>query len=181
VNSFPVLVNLGCGVALGIICIASIARADVPPIEGHVALGVRASSTSEPNNGFVVDETARVRVAADGLVGFRLGRTVVGLHAGIATPLEFYASPWFDSGEWVASTNSSIYPVDIGLGIELDARAGIWFSAWLGATVSLTRASSPAARISAIDFTGNRDATSWSDHTTRLGYGAELGYDITRT
>jgi hypothetical protein len=32
--------------------------------------------------------------------------------------------------------------------------------------------------ISAIDFTGDIPATSWSDRTTSLGYRASIGYDV---
>jgi hypothetical protein len=160
--------------------LSSASRADLPPIEGRIALGVRASSTSDTHYDFVVDDSSSVRLAADGMIGLRFGRIVVGLHAGIATPLRFSSSPEFDSGEVVASTNSTIYPLDLGLGAQLDAGGGVWVSAWLGATASFTHADSPAAHISAIDFTGDIPAASWSDQSLSLGYGAAVGYDIVR-
>ena len=46
--------------------------------------------------------------------------------------------------------------------------------------MAFTQATSPATHINAIDFTGDIPAASWSDHTTSLGYGAALGYDIVR-
>jgi hypothetical protein len=163
-----------------ITCVSGVSRADAPPIEGRIALGVRASSTSDSHYDFVVDDSSSVRLAADGMIGLRFGRVVVGLHAGVATPLRFFSSPQFDSGEIVASTNSTIYPLDLGLGAQLDAGAGVWVSAWLGTTASFTHASSPAAHISAIDFTGDIPAASWSDQSLSLGYGAAVGYDIVR-
>jgi hypothetical protein len=170
-------VQLGCPLVLGIMCIASIARGDVP-IAGHVALGLRGSSTSEAHYDEVFDDTASVRAAAEGLLGLRAGRVVIGLHGGIATPLGFYSSPVADSGEQVATTKSSIYPFDIGLGVAVDASDRFWISTWIGATVSFTRASSPAAHINAIDFTGDIPAASWNDHTTSLGYGVAFAYDF---
>jgi len=166
------------GIVLGMICIARIARGDAPSIAGHVALGVRTTSTSDAQYGVVWDDTGSVRAAAEGLIGLRIGPAVVGLHAGIATPMSFSASPIYDSAEQVASTDSTIYPFDLGLGAQVDVSGRFWISAWLGATVSLSRASSPAAHINAIDFTGDIPAASWSDRTTSLGYGAALGYDV---
>lgn len=171
-------VKLGREVVLGITCIARIARSDAPPIEGHVSLGARASAMNESHYGVVFDDTSSVRMAVDGGVGLRFGRTFAGLHAGIATPLRFYSSPLYDSGEQVASTTSRIYPLDLGLDAQFDVGAGFWVSAWLGVTLAFTRASSPAQHISAIDFTGDIPAQTWSDQTTSLGYGAAVGYDI---
>jgi hypothetical protein len=162
----------------GITCIARIAHGDAPSIAGHIALGARASSTSDAGYGVVFDDTSSVRVATEGLIGLRFGRVVVGLHAGIATPLKFSSSPQYDSGEQVASTTSTIYPFDLGLGVQVDAGGGVWLAAWLGATVSVTRASSPAMHVSAIDFTGDIPAASWSDRTTNLGFGVAVGYDF---
>lgn len=170
--------NRGRWLVLGITCIVRIARGDAPPIEGKATLGLRASSTTQSSYGFIADDTPTLRVAASGGVGLRFDRFVVGLHGGIATPLRFFTSPLFDSGEQVASTTTHIYPLDLGLGAQVDAGAGVWISAWLGVTVAFARASSPAARINAIDFTGDIPARSWSDRTTSLGYGAALGYDI---
>lgn len=163
---------------LGIACLAQIAHADAPPIKGHASLGARASATTDSRYDVVFDDTAPVRLAVDGGVGLRFGRTVAGLRAGIATPLRFYSSPLYDSGERVASTTSSIYPLDLGLGAQLDAGAGFWFSGWLGVTLAFTRATSPAQHINAIDFTGDIPAQSWSDRSTSLGFGAAVGYDI---
>ncbi|HET9990073.1 MAG TPA: hypothetical protein VFQ65_16195 [Kofleriaceae bacterium] len=175
------MVNLRSWLVLGITCIAGIARADAPSIEGRIAIGVRTSSTSESNHDPIYDDTSSVRVAAEGLVGVRFGRAVVGLHGGIATPLRFSSSPQYDSGEVVAETTSAIYPLDLGLGVQVDVGGGFWVSAWVGATLAFAHASSAAQHISAIDFTGDIPATSWSYQTTSLGFGAAVGYDIVRT
>jgi hypothetical protein len=42
----------------------------------------------------------------------------------------------------------------------------------------MSRASSPAKRISAIDFTGDIPAASTTDYTYGLGFGATIGYDV---
>ncbi|HTL33676.1 MAG TPA: hypothetical protein VL326_11145 [Kofleriaceae bacterium] len=163
---------------LGIACLARIAHADVPPIEGHVSLGARASAMNESHYGVVYDDSPSVRLAVDGGVGLRFGRTFAGLRAGIATPLRFYSSPLYDSGEQVASTTSRIYPLDLGLSAQFDAWAGLWFSGWLGVTLAFTHATSPAQHINAIDYTGDIPAQSWSNRSTSLGLGAAVGYDI---
>ncbi len=174
--------NLGARLMLSIACTAYIGRsahADAPELEAQVALGLRSSSTTESHYHYVVDETSSVRVAVDGLLGFRFGRFLVGLHAGIATPLRFYSSS-FNSGEIEADTESAIYPLDLGLAGQFDILAGAWFSGWLGATVAFAHANSPAKFINAIDFFGPIPAASWRYHTTNFGWGVALGYDIVR-
>jgi hypothetical protein len=84
-------------------------------------------------------------------------------------------------GEIEPDTVSTIYPLDLGIAAKLDTTAGVWVSAWLGATVAFTDASSPAAMLNNIDFFGAVPAASWSYHTTSLGWGAALGYDLIRT
>jgi len=174
-------VNLGPSLALGITCVAGIAHADAPKIEAQVELGLRSSSTSDSHYILVYDDSSSVRAAVDGLVGVRFGPVVVGLHAGITTPLRFYGSVDGDSGEIEPYTYSTIYPLDLGVAAQLDTAAGVWVSAWLGATVAFTHASSPAMMLNNIDFFGDVPAASWSSHTTSLGWGASLGYDIVRT
>ncbi len=176
-SAFPVAGDVCRRLAFGICCVSSVARGDAPRIGGHVALGARVSTREAPYEG--TDDTASARVAAEGLVGVRFGRTVVGLHAGVATPLSFFQSPTLGyCAETGASTTSTIWPFDVGLGGQLDAGAGFWISAWLGATVALTRASSPAAQVNAIDYYGDIPAASWSERTTSLGYGVGAGYNI---
>lgn len=165
--------------AVAIICIAHVARGDAPSIEGRLALGVRVSSTNDSDD-VVYNDTSSARLAANGLIGVRVDRAVIGLHAGIATPLKFGSSPIADSGEVVAFTDSTIYPLDVGIGAELDAESGVWGSAWLGATVSFAHATSPAMHINAIDYTGDIPAASWSDRSTNLGFGIAVGYDFVK-
>jgi hypothetical protein len=166
--------------ALLLLCTARIAHADAPSVDGELALGVRASSTGEAHYDVVDDDTSSTRWAADGLIGLRFGRALVGLHAGIATPLRFFSSPLYDSGEQVATTHSTIHPIDLGAGAQYEVGAGFWISGWLGATVAITDADSPAAHISSIDGEGDIPARSWRTTTTSLGYGAAFGYDVVR-
>jgi hypothetical protein len=175
--------NLGARLMLCIACIACIAcigrvaHAEAPQLEVQVALGLRNSSTTESHQHYVVDETSSVRVAADGLLGFRFGRFLVGLRAGLATPLRFYSSS-FNSGEIEADTESAISPLDLGLAGQFDILGGLWFSGWLGTTVAFAHANSPAKFINAIDFFGPIPDASWRYHTTNFGWGVALGYDV---
>jgi hypothetical protein len=87
----------------------------------------------------------------------------------------------FDEAETEASAETAIYPVDVGLGVEVATSAGTWIGGWLGATVAFKHATSPATHINAIDYTGDIPAASWSDRTTALGVGAAVGYDFPKT
>lgn len=165
-------------VAFAILCVARGARADAPPFEGYGGIGIRMSSTRPAVDEMVYDDTSSVRLAAEGGVGLRFGRVMLGLHAGIATPLRFESSPWADSGEWVATTESTIYPLDLGAGAQVELTSRFWLSAWLGATVAFSFATSPAAYISAINYSGDIPAAAWSDQTIGLGFGGGLGYDV---
>lgn len=144
--------------------------------EGRIGFGVRGSSTSDSHGDDIYDDTFRIRGAIDGTAGLRFDRLVLGVRAGIATPLRFTSSPIADSGEQVATTSSTVFPLDLGLTAQFDVDPSVWISAWLGTTASLSHATSPAARIDAIDFTGNIPASSWSAWSLGLGFGAALGY-----
>jgi len=47
--------------------------------------------------------------------------------------------------------------------------------------MAFASASSPAQHISAIDYTGDIPAASWSYSSTSLGFGASAGYDFVRS
>ena len=143
-----------------------------------VTVGVRTSSTGLPMYDMVYDDTSNIRFAVEGGVGHRFGRVVVGAHGGISTSLQFASSPLADSGEQVAYTETTIYPLDLGVGAQIDLPARFWISAWLGATLAFAHARSPAAHINAIDYTGDIPAASWRQQTTSLGFGAGIGYDL---
>lgn len=176
-SPYPVAVKFSRLLVLGTSCVSSLARGDAPPIGGHLALGLRVLTTSQ-SGADISDDTVSPRLAADGIIGLRFGRGVVGLHGGIATPLRAKYFYYGDGGETGASISSTIYLFDVGLGAQFNAGAGFWLSAWLGATVALTRASSPAAHINAIDYFGDIPDASWSDHSMSLGYGAMGAYDF---
>jgi len=182
--------NLGWWLVIGATCVASTARAGTAvnanaeeggDLEIRLGVGARTSSTTESMYDMVYDDTASVRLGADALIGVRYDRFVIGLHGGISTPLKFSATPLADSGEIVAETNSTIYPLDLGLGVQVDLMPGAWASAWIGLTLAFTHATSPAQHISSIDYTGDIPATSWSDNSASLGFGAAVGYDFLRS
>ena len=166
---------------VGITCAAATSHADHPPIEGRVAVGVRASRTAGIQDFLVGDTSSPVRGAVDGIVGVRFGRFLVGVRAGIATPLRYNSTPQADSGETVPVTFSTVYPVDLGIAAVMDTGGGVWVSAWLGATLAFIHASSPAQHVDSIAFSGDIAATSSRDHNTSLGFGIALGYDLVRT
>lgn len=151
------------------------------PIEGRIGLGVRASSTNVPPYDTLADDSPSARPAADVLVGVRAGDVVIGLHAGIATRLRFYASQPYDSGETVPYATSTILPLDLGIGAQVDLAPNVWASAWAGATVGFMNATSPAMHVNSIAYTGDIPSAAWSDRSTGLGLGAAVGYDVLRT
>ena len=168
--------DLSRWLSLAIVCCAGQARGDAPPIEGHVAVGVRASTTESSAFDFPADNTPLGRPTVDALVGHRVGHLVLGVRAAITpTPLRYLTKPDYPA------TYSKIYPLDIGVGAELTARSGFWGTAWVGATVAFTHAQSPAAHIEATDFMGDIPAASWSDRTTSVGFGIGCGYDVVVT
>jgi hypothetical protein len=178
--------NLGRWLVVGVTCLAGPARADRVDdadgsLEARLGVGARTSSTTESMYDMVYDDTSSVRLGADALVGIRYDRFVIGLHGGISTPLKFSASPLADSGETVAHTDSTIYPLDLGLGVQVDLAPGVWASAWFGATLAFSSATSPAQHINAIDYTGDIPAASWSYSSTSLAFGASVGYDFVRS
>ena len=160
--------------------LASSAHAQGPAPEVRVGLGVRASSTSDSSNHEVFDDTSSFRLAADALVGVRFDKLVVGAHGGIAMPLTISSVDYFNGGETLPETTSKIYPVDLGLGAELDTQGPIWFSGWIGATVAFAHASSSAVFLNNIDAYGQVPAVSWRYSTTSLGFGVGVGYDLVR-
>jgi len=157
--------------------LASSAHADGPKLEARLGLGVRTSSNNSSGDN-IYDETSSLRLAAEGLVGVRFGPLVVGLHGGVATPFRFSSVNYFGSGETVPVTDANIYPVDYGLGVELDTRSKVWFSGWIGATTAFTHAHSPAAMVSNIDYFGSVPEASWRYSTTSLGFGVAVDYNI---
>lgn len=158
-------------------------RGDSPPVEGRVALGLRTTRTtgSAIDDFLVGDESSSIRVAAEGVVGVRFERFLVGARAGVSTPLHYSATPEANSGEVVPETFSTVYPVDLGLATVVDAGGGVSVSAWFGATVAFVHASSPAQHVDSIAFSGDIPAVSSRDHATSLGFGVAIGYDLMRT
>lgn len=169
------------GVCLPVVImgLASVAHAEGPSFAGRLALGPRTSWMVVPSD-TTFDDTSNPRFAADGLVGVRFGSLVVGLHGGIATPLTFYSDEYFAEAETLPETKSKIYPIDLGLGVQLDWQYGIWFSGWVGATVAFAHASSPAQFINNIGAYGDVPGVSWRYSTTSLGLGGAIGYDFTK-
>ncbi|HEY6032916.1 MAG TPA: hypothetical protein VIV58_01620 [Kofleriaceae bacterium] len=165
-----------------LVCAALVgtAHGQGPKLEGRLGLGVRTSSTSESHYSEVFDDTSSVRLAAAALVGVRLGPVVVGVHGGVATPLKFDSVEYFGEAEVLPGTTSTIYPLDLGLGAELDTHHGLSFSGWIGATFAFAHAKSPAVFLNNIDSYGQVPAVAWRYSTTSLGFGAAVGYDLVR-
>jgi len=161
-------------------CLARSAHADGPTLDARVDLGVRTSSTDRSGYAEVFDDTSSIRFAADALVGVRLGSVVVGAHGGVATPLTLDSVQYFGEAEVLPGTTSKIYPVDLGLGAELDTHHGVWFSGWIGATFAVAHASSPAVFLNNIDAYGQVPAVAWRYSTTSLGFGVAVGYELVR-
>lgn len=161
-------------------CLARTSHAEDPKLEGRLGVGIRTSSTSDSSYAEIFDDTSGLRVAAEALVGVRLGSFVVGVHGGIATPLTLGSVEYFNGGETLPETTSKIYPVDLGLGVELDTHGAIWFSGWIGATVAFAHATSSAVFLNNIDAYGQVPAASWRYRTTSLGFGVGVGYDLAR-
>ena len=173
--------NLGLYLAGAITAIASVAHAEGPSLEGRLAVGLRTSSTDVASAYYEnFDDTSSARLAAEGLLGVRIGSLVVGLHGGIATPLTFDSVEYFGEAETLPGTTSKIYPINLGLGAELDTRSAFWLSGWVGATVAFAHATSPAVFLNNIDSYGQVPAIAWRYSTTSLGLGFAVGYDISK-
>jgi hypothetical protein len=159
--------------------LGSVAHADGPSLEGRLAAGLRTSWT-DSGEYETFDDTSTPRLAAQGLLGVRIGSLVVGLHGGFATPLTFDSVEYFGEAETLPGTTSKIYPIDLGLGIEDDWQYGIWLSGWVGATLAFAHATSPAQFINNIGAYGQVPAVSWRYSTTSVGLGLAVGYDISK-
>jgi hypothetical protein len=158
--------------------VAHTARADGPRLAGGVAVGAVFGSTGVAAHDLEVSDDGGLRVAAEGLLGLRFGRTAIGVRAGLASPVGLHTMPVANSGEIVPTTGVSVYPIDLGPSVQIDAGHSVWFSLWGGATLSISHARSPAADISAIGYTGHIPSASWTTTGVGLGYGAALGYDF---
>lgn len=160
--------------------VAHTASAESPTIAAELGFGLRGSSTSQSHYAAIYDDTPSLRHAADGFLGVRLNRFAIGLHAGVASPLNFYSSPQADSNEQVPSMTTEVYPIDIGAAAVVETDTGFWASAWLGPTIAIAHASSPAQFVAAIDYYGQIPEATWKKSSTSLGGGATIGFDLVK-
>lgn len=163
---------------IGILCIAKLASAEPPHLDGRVAIGGRVSATNDPDD--QLDDNGSVGAAVSGLIGFRFDSVLVGLHGGLATPQHFSAGYHY-VGEVGASAETTVSSIDAGLGVEVAMGPETWLGGWLGGTVSYKHATSPATHVSAIDHSGDIPAASWRERTTELGVGVAVGRDLWKT